>query len=203
MLPDLETARRLYEQAGKITDRLNLQMGLEIGDSRNHYQDVAAAAETIACACGMDAEKAYILGLLHDYGEYIEDTVPGTFHGTAGYDEMMKLGYDEVARTCLSHSFWEGIYDPDYFVYDRRQIIRAGELMSSIVPDDYDRLIQLSDLLSCERPRINLEGRIDYIIRKYKLNPEQAAGKKAAAARLKAYFDDKCGQDVYQLLGII
>ena len=66
------------------------KMGLPRGISREHYQTVAFVAATIAEACNLDVHKAFLLGLFHDYGEYIEDTIPNTFHGTAGYDEMMK-----------------------------------------------------------------------------------------------------------------
>lgn len=202
MLPDLKTAKQLFEKAAAVTDKLNLEMGLAEGDSRRHWLNVAANAEQIAAACGLNPQKAYILGLLHDYGEYIEDTVPGTFHGTAGYDEMMKLGYDEVARICLTHSFWEGIYDPDYFVYDKKEIARAGVLIASVSLDDYDRLIQLSDMLSDGSDIVRVDKRVESIIRRYRLNPDQAAFKKERAAGLKQYFDRKCGRDVYQLLGI-
>ena len=202
MLPDLTTAQRLFEQAAAVTDKLNLQMGYPEGDSRRHWLAVAANAEKIAAACGLDSQKAYILGLLHDYGEYIEDTVPGTFHGTAGYDEMMKLGYDEVARICLTHSFWEGIYDPDYFVYDSGEIARAGSLIAAMELDDYDRLIQLSDMLSDGSETVRVDKRVKSIIRRYRLNPAQASLKTERAVRLKEYFDRKCNMDVYQLLGI-
>jgi len=132
MIPDLDIAKKLINNVCKITDELNVKMGLSRGISRIHYKNVAFCAQKIAKKCGMDYQKAYILGLLHDYGEYIEDTVEGTFHGTAGYDEMLKMGYNDVARICLTHSFWEGIYDPKYFTYHSSEIIRAKEIISDL-----------------------------------------------------------------------
>lgn len=57
----------------------------------------------IAIACGdMDAEKAYILGLLHDIGRKFG--VKHLEHVYDGYAYMKSLGYDEVAR-CVFNIF--------------------------------------------------------------------------------------------------
>ncbi|MBE6445515.1 MAG: HD domain-containing protein [Alphaproteobacteria bacterium] len=202
MIPDLDIAKKLINNVCKITNELNEKMGLSRGISRIHYKNVAFCAQKIAKKCGMDYQKAYILGLLHDYGEYIEDTVEGTFHGTAGYDEMLKMGYDDVARICLTHSFWEDIYDPEYFTYHSSEIIRAKEIISDLVCDDYDKLIQLSDLMSCGDKIVNVGYRIDWIAKKYKLDTSKSVLRKEKAIKLKQYFDKKCKQDVYKIVGI-
>ena len=51
----------------------------------------------------MDVEKAYILGLLHDIGRKFGVRHLG--HVYDGYVYMKSLGYDEVAKICLTHSF--------------------------------------------------------------------------------------------------
>ena len=51
----------------------------------------------------MDAEKAYVLGLLHDIGRKFGVRHLG--HVSDGYRFMMSLGYDEAAKICLTHSF--------------------------------------------------------------------------------------------------
>ena len=71
----------------------------------SHSRITAHCAEKIAQYAGMDPEKAYVLGLLHDIGRKF-----GVFHlkhVSEGYKYMMSLGYDEVARICLTHSFNE------------------------------------------------------------------------------------------------
>ena len=69
-----------------------------------HSLTAAHCAEKIAAACGdMDAEKAYVLGLLHDIGRKFGVRHLG--HVSDGYAYMMCLGYDEAARICLTHSF--------------------------------------------------------------------------------------------------
>ena len=69
-----------------------------------HCLTAAHCAEKIASACGdMDSEKAYILGLLHDIGRKFGTRHLG--HVSDGYTYMKSLGYDEVAKICLTHSF--------------------------------------------------------------------------------------------------
>lgn len=202
MLPDDKTVKKLFDFISEKTKETNTKKGLSEDESTYHYIDVSHCAELIARHSGLDPHKARILGMFHDFGEYIEQTQPNTFHGTAGYDEMMKLGYDEIARVCLTHSFWEGVYNPEYFVYDKKEVARAGELISKMELDEYDYLIQLSDMLCCHRKFVKLEERVDYIIKKYKRNPEQAEKMIKAAKMLKSRFDKLCGQDIYELLEI-
>ena len=69
----------------------------------DHSRNVAMCAEKIAVACGMDGEKAYILGLLHDIGRKFGTRHLG--HVYDGYTYMLGLGYPQVAKICLTHSF--------------------------------------------------------------------------------------------------
>ena len=198
MLPTLQQTKELYDSIIKKTDILNLNMGYPKGLSSTHYQNVAFIAASIADHCSMDIEKAYILGLLHDYGEYIEKTIPFTFHGTAGYDEMMKLGFDEVARTCLSHSFFDSSFTPDDFpAYDKNQIKRASVLLKEQGFDDYDRLIHLSDMMAPFDRIDTIENRIEMIAKKYHLSAQLAQKKLQEALELKTYFNHLCGKDIY------
>ena len=201
--PSVQKAKELFEEVCFITDVFNIKQNKPAQISRKHYLRVAETAKIIASKTQyLNPEKAYVCGLLHDYGEYIELTIPNTFHGTAGYDEMMKKGYDEVAKTCLTHSFFEKIYDPEYFSYNPNEIKRAGDIISKMVIDDYDKLIQLSDLLSDGDNLVKVEDRIDVIISKYKLDTNQSVLKKQKAKELKTYFDKLCNQDIYEILGV-
>ena len=69
----------------------------------NHSRITARCAERIAAAAGMDRERAYVLGLLHDIGRRFGIRHLG--HVSDGYRHMMELGYPAVARICLTHSF--------------------------------------------------------------------------------------------------
>ena len=94
MLPERAEAERLLRDAE----------GHNPGPWGNHSRIVAHCAEKIADACeGLDPEKAYILGLLHDIGRKFGTRHLG--HVSDGYTCMMALGYEEAAKICLTHSF--------------------------------------------------------------------------------------------------
>ena len=94
MLPTREKAEELLREAEECNP----------GPWGNHSRVAAHCAEKIAQCCGdLDADKAYILGLLHDIGRKFGVRHLG--HVSDGYSYMRSLGYDEVARVCLTHSF--------------------------------------------------------------------------------------------------
>ncbi len=93
MLPERETAEEI------LIESLNMNPGPWGG----HCRVAAESAEKIASLCSMDSNEAYILGLLHDIGRRYGYLHLG--HIVKGYQYMLDLGYDEVARICLSHSF--------------------------------------------------------------------------------------------------
>lgn len=203
MLPSLQQTKELFKFITSVTDEQNISNNLPKGISRRHYQNVAFIASRIAEYSGLNVEKAFVLGLLHDYGEYIEFSTPETFHGTAGYDEMMRLGYDDVARTCLSHSFFDDNFKPEDFpAYDKQQIIRAAKLLKKQPFDDYDRLIHLADMMAPWDKIDTIENRIAMITEKYNLSAAVALRKRKEALWLKNYFDSLSGQNVYTLIGL-
>lgn len=93
VLPTREVAEELLKEAELHN----------IGQRGNHSRNVAFCACKIAEACGMDKEKAYILGLLHDIGRKFG--VKHLGHVYDGYKYMLSLGYTQVAKICLTHSF--------------------------------------------------------------------------------------------------
>lgn len=93
MLPTRMEAERLLEEAEKYNPGL----------WGNHSRVAAHCAEKIALGCeGMNPEKSYILGLLHDIGRKFG--VSYLKHVSDGYSYMMSLGYDEVAQS-VPHTF--------------------------------------------------------------------------------------------------
>ncbi|WP_081846530.1 HD domain-containing protein [Butyrivibrio sp. AE3004] len=91
--PDRQKAEEILREAERCNP----------GPWGNHSRTAAYCAEKIAECSGMDKEKAYVLGLLHDIGRKFGVRHLG--HVSDGYSYMMSLGYDEVARVCLTHSF--------------------------------------------------------------------------------------------------
>ena len=73
-----------------------------------------------------------------------------SIHVYDGYVYMKSLGYDEVAKICLTHSFNNHTIDEyigKFDVTDEELTIIKTELAKTIY-DEYDRLIQLCDCLA-------------------------------------------------------
>ena len=164
----------------------------------NHSRIAAYCARKIAEACGdLDPEKAYVLGLLHDIGRKFGVRHLG--HVSDGYSYMSSLGYDEVARVCLTHSFnnlvmeeYIGKIDTSDAEYE---LIRSE--LAKVTLDDYDRLIQLCDALSGSKDVMSIEDRMNDVRRRYGTYPQS---KWDANLRVKAYFEEKIHRDIYELL---
>jgi putative nucleotidyltransferase with HDIG domain len=74
------------------------------GPWREHSYAVAQAAEKNARATQvLDPDFAYICGLLHDIGRQMGHTYIA--HVYDGYYYLKNLGYDKLAKICLTHSF--------------------------------------------------------------------------------------------------
>lgn len=167
---------------------------------RFHTMGVAMFSRLLASHIeGVNPEKAYILGLLHDYGKKYSER----FHGLIGWLELKEMGYPLAARICLTHTFPEKDFKFEYYPsYPIEDLRAAKEILAEFEYDDYDRLVQFADMffeaLYIQKP----EDRIENIKKRYNLNNEIYEFLINEAAKLKAYFDDKCGEDVYQLVGI-
>ena len=160
-----------------------------------HSLTAAHCAEKIAAAYGdMDAEKAYVLGLLHDIGRKFGVRHLG--HVSDGYRFMMSLGYDEAAKICLTHSFNNHTVD-EYIgkldVSDEEMKMIKTEL-ARIVYDDYDRLIQLCDSLAGAEGVLDIEDRMNDVKKRYGSYPQD---KWDSNMRLKQYFEKKMKKDIY------
>lgn len=200
--PDIKTAITLWQESlVGVNARAVSQRGAR--EYIYHTTGVAEAAALIAAKCGLNEEKAYVLGLLHDWGKIQNEKTSGKSHFMVGYDKMINEGWDDAARICLTHSFPEADFDfNDYPFYSLTDLQRAKELISKIEYDDYDRLIQLCDIFFEGTHVISYQRRLACIRQRYNLKPEQTKCLESKAAENKAYFDNKCGCDIYSLLNI-
>ena len=133
--PTTEEAARLLQDAESCNP----------GPWGDHSRIAAQCARKIAAAAGMDPEKAYVLGLLHDIGRKF-----GKGHLTHVYDGWRYLGeqgYPDAARICLTHSFSTPTLENYIGSRDipEAQQRELEEALTSLEYDDYDRLIQLCD----------------------------------------------------------
>jgi len=189
MLPSREEAERILAEAESCNP----------GQWGNHCRVAAHCAEKIAQRCAdMDAEKAYILGLLHDIGRKFGGRHLG--HVSDGYSYMLSLGYDEAARVCLTHSFNNKTVEEYIGKFDTtdEELLLIKTELERIELDEYDRLIQLCDSLAGAEGVLNIEDRMNDVKRRYGSFPIEKWNRNLA---LKKYFEDKTGEDIYAVVG--
>ncbi len=185
-------------------DRKNAEELLKDAESCNpgawgdHSRVVAMCAEKIAAACeGMDPEKAYVLGLLHDIGRKFG--VKHFGHIYDGYTYMLELGYTDAAQICLTHSFCIKRIE-DYIgnvdVTDEQYKI-VMDALAEAEYDDYDLLIQLCDAIGAAEGVVPMEERMGDVKRRYGKFPQDKWDKNIA---LRYYFEEKIGRDIYEIL---
>lgn len=189
MYPDRETAHAELAAAGRMNPGLWTA----------HSLHVAEAAQAIAVPCGMDGEKAFVLGLLHDIGR--RTGVSAVRHVLDGYDYAVSRGWDEVARVCLTHSYPVQDIEADIGKKDitPAQYTFLRDFLREARYDDYDRLIILCDALGEAGGFCILEKRFVDTTRRYGIFPFTVARWNATYA-IREYFEEKIGTSLYTLL---
>lgn len=203
-LPSLAAAHELFEKMRerRRAEITHLDEEVEKG-FYEHCLGVAYAAQIIAShSDDLNPEKAYILGLLHDYGKRLDEKSEKRFHGNVGFDDMNAMGYSEVARTCLTHSFLIKDFEDRQYNYPQKELDYAREKLLEIEYDDYDYLIQFSDMIVNNMKFMHIKKRIRNISNRYNISIKDLKLFFRKAMELKTYFDNKCGCDIYNLLGI-
>lgn len=188
MLPTRETAESLLMEAEKHNP----------GPWGNHSRVAAYCAEKIAQECsGLDSNKAYILGLLHDIGRKFGVRHLG--HVSDGYSYMMSLGYDEAAKICLTHSFNNQTIEEYIGSFDttEEELKMIQDALKAVVMDEYDRLIQLCDSIAGAEGVLTMEERMIDVKRRYGSYPQE---KWNSNLNLKKHFEEKMGKDLYAVV---
>jgi hypothetical protein len=164
----------------------------------NHSRVTAHCAEKIAAACeGLDPEKAYILGLLHDIGRKFGVRHLG--HVSDGYSYMMSLGYNEVAQICLTHSFYNRTTEGYCGKFDTsaEELALINDNLAKVVLTDYDRLIRLCDSIAGSEGVLDIIDRMSDVKRRYGSYLQE---KWDDNLRLKSYFEIKAGGNLYDIV---
>ena len=187
MYPQINEARALLEEAGRRNP----------GPWVDHSLVAAECARRIAEACGMNGEKAYVLGLLHDIGRRYG--VTGLRHALDGYDYLMELGYDEAARICLNHSFAVQRLDTGIGKLDvtPEEETRMNALLTEMQYDDYDRLGQLVDCVAMAEGPAEMEKRMQDVKNRYGNYPQEKWDKHLELGR---YFSEKAGKPISTII---
>lgn len=171
---------------------------LNAGPWIKHSYNVAKLAERIAVRAGMDGDKAYIFGLLHDIGR--KNGAMQARHAIEGYRFLKEIGFDEGARICLTHTFQyqdvEGIYDVWDCTDEEKKFVDS--YLKSVTFDEYDKLIQLCDALTLTEGYCYAEKKMVSSILKFGFK-DTTLDKWKAILVLKEYFDKRIEGDVYTL----
>ena len=179
---------------------LKIAAQLTPGPWEQHSISVAKNARLIAEKVeGMECDKAYVMGLMHDIGR--RAGIKGILHIFDGYDYMMSIKQEEIARICLTHSF--PIKDVNTFFgkYDcsseQKEFLAA--FLKNSEYDNYDILIQLCDAISLPNGACIMEKRLVDVALRHGL-PDFTLDKWKAFMNTKKHFDELCGCNIYTLL---
>lgn len=165
-----------------------------------HSRSAGVNARIIAEHCGLDGDKAYIFGLLHDIGR--RDGSWDGRHIIDGYNYMMSINQPEIARICLTHTFPSKSEVSRYVVKMKitdEQKRFMCDYSDGIEYNDYDRLIQLCDAISLPSGAVIMEKRLMDVALRHGVGEYSVAKWKSFFA-LKALFDKKCGCNIYTFL---
>lgn len=113
---------------------------------------------------------------------------------------MLSLGYKDIARICLTHSFCNKNLQ-DYignFDITKAQIAELEAALAATQFDEYDRLIQLCDALGSADGVVDIEERMADVKARYGLYPQEKHDMNIA---LKDRFEKLCGRNIYQVVG--
>jgi hypothetical protein len=151
----------------------------------------------------LDAESAYILGLLHDIGR--REGRWHLRHLLDGYRYLLGLGYAQAARISLTHSFPVA----DLRVYmgewdcSPEELKFLEEYIATTQLNEYDRLIQLCDTISMPEGFCLMEKRLVDVAMRYGTNELTLVGWEARF-KIKAEFEAVIGTSIYAILpGVI
>lgn len=168
------------------------------GQWEQHCEFTAEAAEKIALECeGLDPEKAYVFGLLHDIGRRFG--VAQLAHVYNGYHYLLELGYQEAAKIALTHSFVHGKIENYLGKFDisKEKQEELVLLLQKTQFDDYDYLIQLCDAIAGADGIVSLEERMEDVKSRYGYYPQEMWDK---TVELKRYFENKMQKNLYDIV---
>ena len=188
MLPTISEALKELEIAGTKNP----------GPWTKHSENTGLAARNIAEKLpGMDVEKAYILGLLHDIGRRV-GIVNIPRHIYEGYLYCIKNGWEEASRICMTHSYPLFLKEFDFEPQSMEEK-QIKAFLSHCEWDDYDLLIQLCDSLATDYGFCILEKRFVDVARRYGIGKNTVERWNAKFA-IKESFEARMGCSIYDVL---
>lgn len=169
----------------------------------DHSRYVALAAKAIAVKHpNLDSNTAYIFGLLHDIGRREGRT--DMRHALDGFNYMNSLGYNAVAKICLTHFFpmkddRRAETQPGTWDCSAAELDVVNDYMSKVIFDDYDRLLQLCYALGLATGFCILEKRFVDVVLRYGFD-DSTIPRWRAFLSLQNYFEEVIDCSIYSLL---
>lgn len=189
-VPSLAEAKQMLAKAG----------GMNPGPWVAHSIFTAQAAEIIAARHpALDPAKAYILGMLHDIGR--REGVSDLRHTLDGYRYLFKMGYEDAAQVCLTHSFpTKSIRDgAGEWDCSPEELAFVEAYLSKVEYNEYDRLVKLCDALALPDGFCLIEKRLVDVALRHGVNDHTVEKWKAILA-IQKEFEQAIGCSVYSLL---
>ena len=164
-----------------------------------HSLYVGQAAGRIASELGLNDDYARAIGYMHDIGRCKDHRD----HVIAGYKYLVSLGYKDIARYCLTHSFVNnklanaaGGVPKNYEYYDF-----LNEYLNNNAPNIYDKIVQLCDLFCLESGYTTFEKRILDITRRKGVY-ENSYNHFKAVMELRDEIESVMGKKIYDIFDI-
>lgn len=190
--PSKEVAEKELMLAGHLNE----------GPWVEHSQNTGLACRFIAEKCkDLDAEKAYILGILHDIGRRVGFVSIST-HAIEGYKYAMEQGWEDVARISMTHSFMIKDFEHNFENMDKAEVENynyINKYLKGIEYNDYDKLLQLCDSLALAQGFCLLEKRFVDVTRRYGVWKD-TVDRWNKIFSIKDYFEEKMGGSIYDVL---
>lgn len=182
----LDLAYHCIDSGMPLGNSIN-EFGINKSSWISHSLQEARLCSSIASKCGLNSEKAFRMGLLHDYGRKYSH---GSMHIILGFEKLFDLGYYEEAIGCLTHSFLNGNYfacyapSKNYMVDENLNAIPVNEkivnsdlfsFLANYTYSDYDRILNIADLMATDEMVVSPEKRILDIEKRRKMEGKQKA----------------------------
>jgi len=137
------------------------------GQWYEHSLNAAMICERFARNLNLDTEYAYCIGILHDIGRRFGIT--GARHAYDGYIYLKELGYENIGRYCLTHSYFlKNVRNtPAFWDLSEEEEKFMDEYLNKLEYNLYDKIIQLADAMALPNGITIAERRfIDVYLRK-------------------------------------
>ena len=155
----LDISYNLIDRGSYLGNNMINEGSINTSSWLSHSLYEARTCEILADKLNLDKDIAFNYGLLHDYGRKYSHNFS---HVIKGFEELVDMGIREC-RACLTHSFInDGRFSnneiPDVevsYVENKEQFTSEyddlSKLLRNITYTDYDRILNIADLMASDR----------------------------------------------------